>query len=107
MTLFAELSNLLVRRDGCKKKACHMHEHSAAAFRPWQSAARGKRRIRCKLTHMPIGSDPCSTITGAGIMKMSSMSPYGVEGRTYIFVIMNAYVERAEQVHGESDIFFF
>ena len=56
---------------------------------------------------MAVGSDPCSTIAGAGIMKMSSMSPFGVEGRAYIFVIMNAYVERAEQVHGESDIFIF
>ena len=31
--------------------------------------------------HMAVGSDPCSTITGAGIMKMSSMSPYAVDGR--------------------------
>ena len=106
MELLAELSSLLLRRDGWMTKAC-LHGRSAAAFRPWQSAARGKRRIRCKLTHRRIGSDPCSTITGAGIMKMSSMSPYGVEGRAYIFVIMNAYVERAEQVHGESDIFIF
>ena len=37
---------------------------------------------------------------------MSSMSPYAVDGRAYIFVIMSIYVKRVEQVHGESDIFY-
>ena len=51
---------------------------------------------------MCIGSDPCYTITGAGIMKMSSMSPYAVDGRASIFVFMSIYVKRVE-VHRESD----
>ena len=53
---------------------------------------------------MFVGSDPCYTITGAGIMKMSSMSPYAVDGRASSFGIMSICVERVE-VHRESDIF--
>ena len=54
--------------------------------------------------HMSAGSDPRSTITGAGIMNVSSMSPYAVDGRAYVCVTMSIYVKRAERVHGESDI---
>ena len=58
-----------------------------------------------KCTHMSVGSDSCSTITSAGIMKMLSMSLGGVDGRAYVFVIRSTYSKSVERVYKESDIF--
>ena len=38
-------------------------------------------------------------------MKVSSMSPEGVDGRAYVLVIMSIYAKRVKQAHGESDVF--
>ena len=46
-----------------------------------------KVKFKPTRTHTPVGSDSCSTITSAGIMKMSSMSRGVVDGRAYVFVI--------------------
>ena len=56
-------------------------------------------------THTSVGSGSCSTITNAGIMKMSSMSLGGVDGRVHVFVIRSAYRKSMERIYKESDIY--